>query len=510
MRGPTTRRGRSVVANYESGPNVLYRTRDVGATLLVRPLKRPGPDVARSERRAALSGARAIRVMDGGSGYCSQNAYGAHFRGCRRARRTTSSCACQGTRRRPRTRHGATGVVVAVDIWFQPHQPAAPDGTADAAATVRQRSRRRGAPLPIPAPTPAPTTDGTVWDLLGGRYLTIVIIIAVLAFVACAARHGVDRTPIRRRRQTKEQNATAQDVPAMVARCLRQCRRAWASAGARDVRCRRHSAARRGPNRRARRDASEPPPPAIGLGCVRVILTPARSQVDGECALTTATTAPRACAGASKMSADLLGLLTGASLGGRSVNQDRTPVLHPRFSRCRRTDAARACSITHDALRRATRTSAARLARRVHLHLLRHWTARATAPRLVDARATPSPRREDEVGSAGANPSCPTTPPRRYHPAAACGGRTRARRTSRSTSRRRSAATSSCCRTRLCGCGRGRQRGRGRVRRARCGSVRPNRPSGRSLARVHGAEAEQVCRKAHTGRCTVCKNIGTV
>ena len=54
-----------------------------------------------------------------------------------------------------------------------------------------------------------------MWDLVGGQYLTIVIIIAVLAFVMCGCVMAFIRSLIRRRRQTKEQNATARDVPAM-------------------------------------------------------------------------------------------------------------------------------------------------------------------------------------------------------------------------------------------------------------------------------------------------------
>ena len=65
-------------------------------------------------------------------------------------------------------------------------------------------------PIPIPAPTPAPTT---LLALLGGRYLTVVIIGVVLAVVMCCCVLAFAHSLIRHRRQAKERNATALDVP---------------------------------------------------------------------------------------------------------------------------------------------------------------------------------------------------------------------------------------------------------------------------------------------------------
>ena len=65
-------------------------------------------------------------------------------------------------------------------------------------------------PIPIPAPTPAPTT---LLVLLGGRYLTFVIIGVVLTVVMCCCVLAFAHSLIRHRRQAKERNATALDVP---------------------------------------------------------------------------------------------------------------------------------------------------------------------------------------------------------------------------------------------------------------------------------------------------------
>ena len=51
--------------------------------------------------------------------------------------------------------------------------------------------------------------------MLGGRYLAVVAIIAVLAVVMCGCAAAFIRSLFRQRRQVKEQNATAQDVPEM-------------------------------------------------------------------------------------------------------------------------------------------------------------------------------------------------------------------------------------------------------------------------------------------------------
>ena len=66
--------------------------------------------------------------------------------------------------------------------------------------------------LPTPAPTSAPTT---VWVALGGRHLALVLIGAALAVVMCGCAAAFVRSLVRHRRQAKEQNATARDVPAM-------------------------------------------------------------------------------------------------------------------------------------------------------------------------------------------------------------------------------------------------------------------------------------------------------
>ena len=66
--------------------------------------------------------------------------------------------------------------------------------------------------LPTPAPTSAPTT---VWVALGGRHLALVLIGAALAVVMCGCVAAFIRSLVRHRRQAKEQNATARDVPVM-------------------------------------------------------------------------------------------------------------------------------------------------------------------------------------------------------------------------------------------------------------------------------------------------------
>ena len=51
--------------------------------------------------------------------------------------------------------------------------------------------------------------------MLGGRYLAVVAISAALVVVMCGCAAAFIRSLFRRRRQAKEQNATAQDVPEM-------------------------------------------------------------------------------------------------------------------------------------------------------------------------------------------------------------------------------------------------------------------------------------------------------
>jgi len=54
-----------------------------------------------------------------------------------------------------------------------------------------------------------------VWVALGGRHLALVLVGAALAVVMCGCVAAFIRSLVRHRRQAKEQNATARDVPVM-------------------------------------------------------------------------------------------------------------------------------------------------------------------------------------------------------------------------------------------------------------------------------------------------------
>ena len=254
-----------------------------------------------------------------------------------------------------------------------------------------------------------------------------------------------------------------------------------ASAGARDVRCRRcHSGGHRGsgiggpgvPGRQRRRRAA-----AIGLGRVRVILhAPARSQrVDVRAVHLHERLQQRRVRDVRRVRSRSASL-TGASPGGpaRSIRIARG------CSRAPRRPSSASLRASEPRARARTRRGTSRL----------HRAARATARGSSTTRATPSPTAM-RMKSARRVRTQPRRKTRRYHPVAAAAARARARASSFAFDI--SASLGCDLELLLCGC----QRGRQRPPRAR-----PLAREGRT-GRKRRREQEE-CRKAHTGTGAAC------